>query len=429
MATIVRMPEVMANASEATIARWLVDEGQQLEVGTAIADIETEKAVVEFTSEVAGAMGRHLAATGQTVEVGAPIAVVLAAGETGEAIDLAIAEAGIGVPQPQAADPDPAPATAPAQQDPDSPPPERRIFASPLARRLASEHGLELADVAGSGPRGRIVRRDVDAAITARDTAPAHADPAPAPAEQAADLTDQARPISAQADSAAPSQPQLVPLTRMRRTIARRLTESKSTVPHFYLTAHCRVDDLLSMRRQIVDSGTKVSVNDLVVKAAATALTEVPQANAIWAGTAIEQFTQADIAVAVATDGGLMTPVVRGVESLTLTALSATIADLAARARSGRLRQPELEGGSFAVTNLGMYGTTEFTAILNPPQSGILAVGAAQQQPVVTDGELAVAQVMTVTLSADHRVIDGAIAARWLAAFQAVLEHPLTMLI
>jgi pyruvate dehydrogenase E2 component (dihydrolipoamide acetyltransferase) len=221
-----------------------------------------------------------------------------------------------------------------------------------------------------------------------------------------------------------------IPVTGMRKAIARRLTESKSTVPHFYLTADCRVDALLELRRTINgNASVKVSVNDFVLKAVAGALVEVPDANAIWTGDSIRRFERADIAVAVAVDGGLVTPVLRGVESMALSAVSQRVAEFAERARTGRIHQHELDGGSFAVSNLGMYGVTEFSAILNPPHSGILAVGAATQRPVVADGELAVGTVMTVTLSADHRVIDGAVAATWMAAFVRRIETPLTILI
>ena len=216
----------------------------------------------------------------------------------------------------------------------------------------------------------------------------------------------------------------------MRKAIARRLTESKTTVPHFYVTADCRVDALLELRRSVNAAGTtKVSVNDFVIKAVAGAMLEVPEANAIWNTDSIRRFDGVDIAVAVAVEGGLLTPVLRGVETMSVSAVSAQVADVAARARTGKIKQQELEGGSFSVSNLGMYGVNAFSAILNPPHSGILAVGAAAQKPVVLDGELAVGTVMTVTLSADHRVIDGAVAARWMAAFVGRIENPLTILI
>ena len=221
-----------------------------------------------------------------------------------------------------------------------------------------------------------------------------------------------------------------IPHTGMRRAIARRLTESKSTVPHFYLTTECRVDELLALRRQVNESSpVKISVNDFVVKAAAAAFAEVPEANVTWTETHLRRWDSVDIAVAVATEGGLLTPVVRGVDALSLSGMSSRIAELVGRAREGRLRQDELEGGSFSVTNLGMHGTLEFSAILNPPQSGILAVGAAKPQAVVIDGELAVATVMRCTLSVDHRAVDGALAARWLAAFTTKIENPVSILI
>ena len=284
-------------------------------------------------------------------------------------------------------------------------------------RRLARERGIDLDRIEGTGPNGRVVRRDLDALAAAPAPAAAPAAAASAPAVQLA-------PASASAAIEA------VPLTGMRRAIARRLTESTSTVPHFYLVADCRVDRLLALRAEInAAGGPKISVNDLVLKAVAGAMREVPEANATWGETVIHRYASVDIAVAVAIDGGLVTPVVRDVDRLTVGGIAAAVADLAARAREGRLKQHELEGGTFSVSNLGMYGTAEFSAIINPPHSGILAVGAARSVPVVEDGALAVGTVMTVTLSADHRVVDGALAAQWLAAFQRRIESPLSMLV
>jgi pyruvate dehydrogenase E2 component (dihydrolipoamide acetyltransferase) len=221
-----------------------------------------------------------------------------------------------------------------------------------------------------------------------------------------------------------------IPLTGMRTAIARRLTESKTTVPHFYVTADCRVDRLVKLRRRVNATGDRnVSLNDFVLKAVAWALVEVPEANAIWNGDSIRRFDAVDISVAVAVGGGLLTPVLRAVESMALGALSAKVRELAERARTGRIQQHELQGGSFSVSNLGMYGVTEFSAILNPPQAGVLAVGSATPRPVVIDGDLRAATVMTFTLSADHRVIDGAVAARWMAAFRRRIENPLSILI
>lgn len=412
MATVVRMPEVLANAGEAIIQTWLVSVGQEISIGDPIAEIETEKAVVEYAAEVGGIMSRLLAEPGATIAVGEPIALVLAPGETDAEADPPPTdsprdpESGAPVleetPKTLPAVPRGAPSEAPAATN------GRRLFATPLVRKLAKERGIDLDAVMGTGPGGRIVRRDLD-----RLPAPV-AEPAPRVPEKPIETT-------AHTD---------IPLTGMRKAIARRLTESKTTVPHFYVKADCRVDALLELRRSVNDTGTvKVSVNDFVLKAVAGALVEVPEANSVWNGDSIRRFAGVDIAVAVAVDGGLLTPVVRSVERLPLSAISAQIGDLAARARAGKIKQQELEGGSFSVSNLGMYGVAEFSAILNPPHSGILAVGGASQRPVVTDGELAMATVMTVTLSADHRVIDGAVAAQWMAAFVRRVENPLTILI
>jgi pyruvate dehydrogenase E2 component (dihydrolipoamide acetyltransferase) len=282
-----------------------------------------------------------------------------------------------------------------------------RLFATPIARRIAAQRGIELASLTGTGPNGRIVRRDVevyDGAGAPRAAAGA--------ARTEGGYTD-------------------VPLTGMRRAIAQRLTESKATVPHFYVTAQIRVDRLLALRLEVNESSPrKLSINDFVVKAVAAALVEVPTANAIWNGDSIRRFDGVDIAIAVAVPDGLLTPVVRGVENLGLVALSAQIAEVAGTARSGRIQQHLLEGGSFTVSSLGMHGVQEFSAIINPPQAGILAVGAATRQPVVdADGELSVGTVMTVTLSADHRVIDGALAAEWMAALVSRLENPISLLL
>ncbi|MGR0220658.1 dihydrolipoamide acetyltransferase family protein [Agromyces sp. ZXT2-6] len=457
MATTVRMPEVLANTTEAAIQSWSVAVGDEVAVGQPLAEIETDKAVVEYAAEVAGTVLELLVAEGDLVDVGAPIAVVGEPGET--ATDAA--------PGPRsdatAADAAAAPATEAVPSDPESAAPVAdaepafdetseatsqhalaasetegrggtgdgstagRRFMSPLVRRLAREHGIDLAGVAGTGPEGRIVRRDIEPLVAAAGSGPA---PAGAPADAAASPAP-AAPAPAPAASAPTASPdaELIPHTRMRRTIARRLVESKTQVPHYYLTAECRVDRLLELRRELNEPGiVKVSVNDLVVKAVGGAFADVPEANRTWTDDGVLQHRRADIAIAVAIDDGLVTPVVRGVEGLSVSELGRRIADLAERARTGGLRQHEIEGGSFSVSNLGMYGTQEFSAIINPPHAGILAVGAARQAPVVVDGVLEVGTVMNVTLSADHRVLDGALAARWLAAFVARIEHPLTIL-
>lgn len=410
MATVVRMPEVLANTSEAVIQSWLVAVGQQIAVGDPIAEIETDKAVVEYAAEVGGTLGRLLAEPGSMIAVGDPIAVVLAPGETASDVDTDLAD---GAAQ-TVAEPHPQPAAA-ARPSLDG----QRLFATPLVRKLAKEKGIDLRSVTGTGPGGRIVRRDLDR-LPAGGSVPEPArEPTPGPLPALAPVVATGNPGYTD-----------VPLTGMRRAIARRLTESKTTVPHFYLTADCRVDALLALRTSVnAAASVKVSVNDFVMKAAAAALVEVPEANAIWTGDSIRRFDGADIAVAVAVEGGLLTPVLRGVDTTPVSVLATRVADLAERARAGRIQQHELEGGSFSISNLGMFGVSEFSAILNPPHSGILAVGAATQRPVVVDGELAVGTVMTVTLSADHRVIDGAVAARWMAAFVRRIENPLTILI
>ncbi len=432
MAIIVRMPEIATGTDSAGIAGWLVGVGEEVAVGQPLVEIETEKATVEFEAESAGTLAGTLLAPGTSASVGTPIAVLAVAGEP---LEAALAAAGVGGeadPAP-AAPAAPAAAPAPAAPAPAVPAaaevrePGARVFVSPLVRKLARERGLDLSAVRGTGPGGRIVRRDIEA-LGAAEHAAAPGAAAPAPAAAGSAVGGSAVAGSAVAGSAAFED---VPHTGMRRAIARRLTESKSTVPHFYLVAHCRVDALLALRAQIIETtGTRVSVNDLVVKAVGAALRDVPEANAIWTDEATRRFTGVDISVAVSVPGGLLTPVVRGVERLSVGELGAAIRDLAERARAGKLRQQELEGGSFSVSNLGMTGTSEFAAILNPPQSGILAVGAAEPRPVVeADGSLGVATMMTVTLSADHRVLDGVLAAEWLAAFTKRIEQPLSLLV
>lgn len=411
MATVVRMPQLAAGGEEAAIQSWLVAAGDQVARGQTIAEIETEKAVVEYESEVEGTFAAALVGAGDAATVGSPIAVIAGPGES---VDAALAAATPHMPQSAAA---PAAAASPPVPSP-SPAPaaagSARVFATPLVRRLAAERGVDLGVLSGSGPHGRIVRRDLDRHLASDIAAPP---PEPAPA---------APPLAAEAAGGFTD----VPHTGMRRAIARRLTESTSTVPHFFLVADCAVDALLALRAQINATGAKVSVNDLVVKAVACALRDVPEANAIWTPEATRRFTSVDVAVAVSVPGGLLTPVVHGVERLSIGELSTQTRALAERARAGGLKQQELEGGSFSVSNLGMFGTRQFSAIINPPHSGILAVGAADKRPVVDpEGALTVATLMTVTLSADHRVLDGALAAQWLAAFVRRIEEPLGMLV
>lgn len=425
MASVIRMPEVLAGATEAVLSRWMINEGQDVAVGDTLAEIETEKANVDYQAEEQGKLARVLIQPGQSVEVGTPIAVFAAAGDTEEDIDSALAAAGGGSARAIVA---PAPQTHPAQSDPppvsvseeaapiEAPAPAPaggRIAVSPLVRKRAREQGIDLSQVRGTGPGGRIVKKDLESFTPSTATSPV------AP-QAAAASTPAASGEAGYTDR---------PHTGMRRAIARRLSESKSTVPHFYVTADCRMERLLEARTQMNEAtGIKISVNDWVMKAVAAALMEVPDANVIWRDDALRYFDRADIAVAVAVEGGLLTPVIRGVESMSLTQINAEVTRLATKAREGTISLPEIEGGSFSVSNLGMYGTDSFQAILNPPQSGILAVGAAREAAVVEGGELVAGTVMTVNLSADHRAVDGALAAEWMTAFRRYIENPLALL-
>jgi pyruvate dehydrogenase E2 component (dihydrolipoamide acetyltransferase) len=426
MAIVIRMPEVLAGATEGVISHWAVTEGDEVSVGDVLAEIETDKASVEYQAEDAGTVARLVQAAGKMVQVGEPIAVFAAAGDTDADVEKALADAG-GAPaaeEPavvQVAQAAPA-AAAEAVAEPVAPvevvapvavvrDSSGRIFASPLVRKRAREAGIDLAQIQGTGPGGRIVRKDFDAFVASGPRRAATSATAPAPVLGAAGFVE-------------------IPHSSMRRAIARRLTESKSTVPHFYVKADCVVDRLLDARAQLNEGlGVKTSVNDWVVKAVGHALMAVPGTNVIWTDTAMRQFDHADISVAVATEGGLYTPVVRGVDQLSIPQINVMIRELADKARSGTIKQDEIEGGSFAVTNLGMFGTEEFSAILNPPQSGILAVGAAREKAIVVNSEIEIAQVMTVTLSADHRAVDGALAAEWMAAFKKAIENPVMLLV
>ncbi|CAB3672266.1 Dihydrolipoyllysine-residue succinyltransferase component of 2-oxoglutarate dehydrogenase complex [Achromobacter deleyi] len=441
MATLIKLPSVAADTDGGTLHQWLKQEGDSVAVGDALAEIETEKAIVEINAEQAGVLGRIVVQAGAaSVPINTVIGVLLAPGEGAADIDRALAESGAaaggaGTPA-QASEAGKAGASTGASTSAAAAPvaeaaaasasssagrtsavastatasrsatPGARVFASPLARRLAAQWHVDLLAVNGTGPHGRIVRRDVEAA---RDQAPAAI----------------AQPASARAPA------RRVPHTGMRRAIARRLTESKQHVPHFYLTLDCRMDALLALRSQANHGGTvKLSVNDFIVRAAALALREVPEVNVSWHDDAIEFHAGADVSVAVATDGGLVTPIVRDADVKPLSAIATEIVELAGRAKINRLKPEEFTGGSLTVSNLGMYGIKQFAAIINPPQAAILAVGAAERRPIVTEnGDLAAATVMTVTLSADHRAVDGAVGARWLAAFKSLIENPVRILL
>ena len=416
MPTQILMPALSPTMTEGTLARWLKGEGDAVEPGDIVAEVETDKATMEIEAVDEGVLGRILVAEGtEGVEINTPIAVLVGEGESA---------ADIGEPAASAA-PAEAPAAAPAPGGngaSPAPKPGERIFASPLARRMAAQAGLELASLSGSGPRGRIVKRDIEAAL-------AKAPAAPAPGSAAAPSPP--APRAPEAPPAPESGTVAVPNTGMRKTIARRLAESKQTIPHFYLTVDCDIDALLKTRKELNERSDayRLSVNDFVVKAAALALRKTPEANASWTDAATLRYERVDVAVAVAVEGGLVTPVVRDADNKGLAEISAEMADFAARARDGKLKPEEYRGGGFSVSNLGMYGIREFAAVINPPQAGILAIGAGEKRPAVKDGALAIATMMSCTLSGDHRVIDGAIGARFLAAFKGLVEDPLTMLL
>jgi pyruvate dehydrogenase E2 component (dihydrolipoamide acetyltransferase) len=409
MASVVRMPSVLAGATEAVVASWLVAPGDTVAVGDPLAEIETEKAIVEYGAEEAGVVGRIVLAAGGAGEIGAPIAVLVRDGETDADIDAALGG-------------------EPPAQGPPAPAASSRIFASPIVRKMAREKGFDLQAMKGTGPNGRIVRRDVERLAAQGGAVPGEARERDQAASWAA-IQAAARVTAVPAAAVVPAG-RLIPHTPIRRAIARRLTESKATTPHFYLTTDCVVDELLALRERINQAApVKISVNDFVIMAVAAAFQDVPDANVTWSEEGLVAAASVDVSIAVATDGGLVTPVLRGVGAKRLSVIAAEARSLAERARNRRLQQHELEGGVFSISNLGMYGTLEFSAIINPPQSGILAVGAAKPQAVVVDGAVTVATVMRCTLSVDHRAIDGALAARWLAAFTARIQEPLGMLV
>jgi pyruvate dehydrogenase E2 component (dihydrolipoamide acetyltransferase) len=435
MARVLRMPGVAANATEAVLAEWLVAESSSFVSGGALATVETDKALVDVEADDDGVLVRALVPAGVSVAVGDPIAVLGAPGETVDVdavlADLGIGEIPVGVPERRDVPVDPSSASPVVESQPVveqraeragpvveerapasvSKPPHPnadvsangRVFASPLARRLAADAGVAIEQITGTGPRGRVLKRDVLGAVaTTPDAA-----------------------LEVRAGRASTPSYDEIPHSRLRRIAAERLTQSKQQAPHFYVRASVRAEALESLRAEINDGAeTRISLNDLVVKAVAAAHHRVPELNVRWSEESIQQFHTADIGVAVATDRGLLTPVVRDVGSLSVTALSAQVRDLADRARAGRLKVDELEGGTIAVTNLGMYGVEEFAAIINPPHAAIVAVGAVRDEPVVQDGAVVPGRVMTVTLSVDHRPADGVVAARWMSALVDLLEHP-----
>jgi pyruvate dehydrogenase E2 component (dihydrolipoamide acetyltransferase) len=424
------MPALSPTMTEGNLAKWHKKEGDPVKSGDVIAEIETDKATMEFEAADDGILGRILVPEGaQGIKVNAPIALLLEPGEDKAALDRAKPKAGAKAeaakPPPQAAPPPPPSA---ARVDGDG-----RIFASPLARRLAAEAKIDLRQLQGSGPHGRIVKSDIEAALEAGTAKPAPA--AKAPTAPAAAPAPPARPAAGlgkdQVAALAGNPPYTaLPITGMRRVVARRLTEAKQTIPHFYLTIDCDIGKLLQLRVEVnAASPVKISVNDFVIRAAALALRQVPRANASWSEEAILLWDRVDVAVAVALDDGLITPIIRDADKKGLGAIAAETKDLAARARAGKLKLTEFQGGTFSVSNLGMYGIKEFAAVINPPHGCILAVGAGEERAVARDGALAVATMMSLTLAVDHRVVDGAVGAQYLAAFKALVEAPLTILI
>ena len=401
------MPALSPTMEEGTLTKWLVKEGDIVSSGDLLAEIETDKATMEFEAVDEGVISKIMIAEGtEGVKVNAVIAVLLEDGESAGDISAS------------AATPAAAPA-APAAKD------GNRVFASPLARRIAADKGIDLKTMSGSGPRGRIVKADVEGA----SAAPA--------AVSAAVPTAAAMPTSASADAVAKMYADReyteIPLNGMRKTIAARLTEAKQTVPHFYLRRDINLDALLSFRgelnKQLAARDVKLSINDFIIKACALALQSVPDANAVWAGDRVFNLKPSDVAVAVAIEGGLFTPVLKDAEVKSLSALSAEMKDLATRAKDRKLAPHEYQGGSFAISNLGMFGIDNFDAVINPPHGAILAVGAGKKKAIVgPDGDLIVATVMSVTLSVDHRVIDGALGALLLNAIVDNLENPMGML-
>jgi pyruvate dehydrogenase E2 component (dihydrolipoamide acetyltransferase) len=426
------MPALSPTMTEGNVTKWLKKEGDEVHSGDVLAEIETDKATMEFEAVDDGRLGKILVPEGaEGIKVNQPIAVLLGEGEDVSALDK-IAEKPAqpaAPPTTVAVEPQPEPRPTPGRAGKSN----GRIFASPLARRMAQQAGLDLAAITGSGPQGRIVKADIEAALSAERGAPAPGRPAAQP---------QPAPLAPPAAASALSKERVLalagnpphterPLTAMRRVIARRLTESKQTVPHFYLTVDCEIDELLKFRAELngKSDAYRISVNDFVIRAAALALRQVPAANASWSDEAILLWDTVDIAVAVALEDGLITPIVKNADRKGLAAIANETKDVAARARTGKLKLEEFQGGTFSISNLGMFGVRDFAAVINPPHGGILAVGAGEQRPVVRNGALAIATVMSCTLSCDHRAVDGAVGAQFLAAFKKLVEDPLTMLL
>ncbi|GAN80168.1 pyruvate dehydrogenase complex dihydrolipoamide acetyltransferase [Acidocella aminolytica] len=423
MAINILMPALSPTMTEGKLAKWVKQEGDEIKSGDVIAEIETDKATMEVEAVDEGFLAKILVPEGtEGVVVNSVIGVITA--EKGEKVD-APAASPAPAPAPKAeaaAPPAPVPATtaapAPTAQG-------ERIFASPLAKRIAKQSGIDLSTIKGSGPNGRIVKADVEGKPAAAPKSEAAPTPAAAPAAKA--------PAPAPVITAPHTK---LPNSTMRKVIARRLTESKQNVPHFYLTVNIELDKLLALRAELNGKSPKdgpgafkLSVNDLIIKACGIALRRHPNVNASWTDEAIIQYDEVDISVAVAIPDGLITPIVKGADKLGLAAISNNMKDLAGRAKAGKLKPEEFQGGGFSISNLGMFGISDFCAIVNPPQAAILAVGAGERRPVVKDDEIKIATVMSATLSTDHRVVDGAAGAEFLQTLKALIEEPLGLLL
>lgn len=425
MSVEILMPALSPTMEEGKLARWAVKEGDTINEGDVIAEIETDKATMEIEAIDEGIVGKILIGEGtEGVKVNTVIAVILEEGESATDINTTSSPAVNSTPKEQATAATPTP-LAPTQQDKDVSS-GKKIFASPLARRIAADKGIDLNSLTGSGPNGRIVKADVlesKAADTKKD-AP-KSSPTSQPQQATSASYEQVKKLYTDGSY------QEVALDGMRKTIAQRLTEAKQTVPHFYLRQNIELDNLLEFRKKLNsrEGAIKLSVNDFIIKACAIALQQVPDCNAVWAGDRILKFTSSDVAVAVAVEGGLFTPVLRHSDQKTLSTLSAEMKDLAKRAKERKLAPSEFQGGSFAISNLGMFGIENFDAIISPPHAAILAVGAGTKKPVVRGNDLCIATVMSVTLSVDHRVIDGALGAEFLNILKSLLEEPISMLV
>ena len=401
------MPALSPTMTEGNLIKWLKKEGDSVKAGDVLAEIETDKATMEVEAVDEGILGRIMVAAGtEQVSVNTPIALLLEEGEDAGALDKAAP------PKPQATQIPTAPLKPAATPEktaslasPKAVNAGERVFASPLARRLAEHINVDLRNVSGSGPHGRVIKLDVEKA--------SKSSPSPATITYGE---------SGYLD---------VPLNNMRKITAKRLTESKQEIPHFYLTVDCTIDAILALRADLNArlEGEKLSVNDFIIRAVALALIKVPEANVSWQETALRHYKSADIAVAVAIEGGLITPIIRSAEHKTLRQLSSEMKNLAEKARSGKLTPEEFQGGTFTISNLGMYGIKNFGAIINPPQACILAVGMGEQRPIIRNGQMEIATQMTCTLSVDHRAVDGAVGSNYLAAFKEFIEDPLKLLV